>query len=74
MCISKRIFSEIFNIGRGCRQGDPISPCVFNICVDIMGIMIRQSRNIIGIHIRKEYCLFQCADDTIMFKILRIKT
>lgn len=65
--IQNGIFSEFFNIGRGCRQGDPISPYLFNICVEIMGIMIRQNKNIKGIHIQKEYCLFQYADDTIMF-------
>lgn len=32
-----------------------------------MGIMIRQNRIIRCIHIQKEYCLFQYADDTIMF-------
>lgn len=46
------------------------SPFLFNICVEIMGIMIRQNRNscIRDIHIQKEYSLFKYADDTIMFK------
>ena len=65
--IQNGIFSEFFNIGRGCRQGDPVSPYLFNICVEIMGIMIRQNKNIKGIYIEKEFCLFQYADDTIMF-------
>ena len=65
--IQNGIFSEFFNIGRGCRQGDPVSPYLFNICVEIMGILIRQNNNIKGIHIVKEFCLFQYADDTILF-------
>ena len=32
-----------------------------------MGILIRQNNNIKGIHIVKEFCLFQYADDTILF-------
>lgn len=47
-------FSECFITGRGCRQGEPISPYLFNICVVIMGTMIRQNRNMRGIHIQRE--------------------
>lgn len=65
--IQNGIFSDFFNIGRGCRQGDLISPYLFNICVEIMGIMIRQNRHIKGIHTQRYICLFQYADDTIMF-------
>ena len=58
-------FSEFFPIGRGCRQGDPISPYLFLLCVEIMGILLRQNKNIKGIYIEnKEYKLFQYADDT----------
>lgn len=66
--IQNGIFSDFFNIGRRCRQGDPISPYLFNICVENTGIMIRP------INLSKEYIykensgvFFQYADDTIMF-------
>jgi hypothetical protein len=65
--IQNGLFSEFFNIRRGCRQGDPIYPYLFNICVEIMGIMIRQNKNIKGIYFKREFCLFQYADDTILF-------
>ena len=66
--IQNGIFYEFFEIGRGCRQGDPVSPYLFNICVEIMGHMIRQNKNIRGIRIGKErVCLLQYADDTVLF-------
>ena len=63
-------FSTFFNIGRGCRQGDPISPYLVLLCVEIMGILIRKKQKIKGITIcNKEYTskLFQYADDTGIF-------
>ena len=69
MCYSVWVFSTFFNIGRGCRQGDPISPYLFLLCVEIMGILIRKKpQKIKGITIcNKEYKLFQYADDTGIF-------
>ena len=61
-------FLIFFPIGRGCRQEDPVSPYLFNLCVEIMGLMIRQNNNIKGIKIEKEtICLLQYADDTVLF-------
>ena len=41
--------SEIFNIQRGCRQGDPLSPYIFLICAEILAIQIRKNEKIKGI-------------------------
>ena len=54
-----------FHVRRGCRQGDPISPYLFVICVEILGIMIRENSNIKGIKVNDiENKVAQYADDT----------
>ena len=57
--------SEQFNIQRGCRQGDPIAPCLFIICAEILAILIKQNHDIGGIIINgNEHKISQYADDT----------
>ena len=65
-CILQNGFmSECFNLRRGCRQGDPISPYIFILCAEILGKMIRKNKDIKGISLNgKEYKLSQYADDT----------
>ena len=56
---------ECFYLERGGRQGDPISPYIFILCVEILGLMIRNDENVKGIKINgKEYKLSKYADDT----------
>ena len=60
--------SEFFNLKRGCRQGDPISPYIFIFCAEILGKMVRDNEIITGININgKEFRLSQYADDTQLF-------
>ena len=57
--------SEWFNINRGCRQGDPLSPYIFILCAEILANLIRQNENIKGIKVGdKEHLISQYADDT----------
>lgn len=57
--------SEFFYLESGCRQGDPISTYLFILCAEILGIMIRQNKNIKGIFVQnKENKISQYADDT----------
>lgn len=57
--------SSWFSIQRGCRQGDPISPYLFILCVEVLAIMVRENKNIKGIIINDvEHKIIQYADDT----------
>ena len=57
--------SKWFEISRGCRQGDPLSPYLFILCAEILALMIRKNQNIKGVKIRGiEYLISQYADDT----------
>ena len=57
--------SEWFKIGRGCRQGDPLSPYIFILCAETLALLIRKNKNIRGITVgEKEHLLLQYADDT----------
>ena len=62
------IFQSCFTLQRVCRQGGPISPYVLIFCVEILGKMIRNDRNLQGIKMNnKEFKLCQNADDTHVF-------
>jgi len=57
--------SEFFNIERGCRQGDPLSPYLFILCAEVLAIKIRNNKQIGGLKIVNiENKLSQFADDT----------
>jgi hypothetical protein len=43
--------SEFFNVQRGFRQTDPLSPYIFLLYGEILGILVKKSREIKGITI-----------------------
>ena len=57
--------SDFFDIGRGCRQGDPLSSYIFILCTEILTQKIKNNRNIKGLKIDgTEQLLSLFADDT----------
>ena len=61
-------YSEYFNIERGVRQGDPLSPYLFLLCAEILSQILRENNQIKGLKIRdKEAFLSQFADDTALY-------
>ena len=58
--IQTGIISEYLYPARGGRQEDPISPYLFLLCEEVLGILIRNYKDITGITIDgEEYKLFQ---------------
>ena len=68
-CIANNGFiSECFHINRSTRQGDPISPLVFILCLEILFITLRSDENIKGFKIENnELKLTAYADDATYF-------
>ena len=59
--------SDFFNLGRGVRQGCPLSPYLFILCAEILGNTVRKDNEVCGIKIFHTECkLSQYADDTTM--------
>ena len=71
-CINNGWSSEFFHLGRGVRQGCPLSPYLFILCAEILGNAIRNDESVHGIQIKNDNSevttkLSQYADDTTLF-------
>ena len=62
--INSGICTEHYSINRGVRQGDPLSPYLFIVTVELLAIAIRKSDDIRGVRIGDtESKIIQYADD-----------
>ena len=60
--------SSYFNVEKGVRQGDPLSPYLFILAAEIMSVHIRNNENIKGIKYgMSEIKVLSYADDTTVF-------
>ena len=68
-CISNNgYFSEYFELGRGIKQGCPISALLFILVAEVLAIHIQNNGKIKGINVGKQiYKICQLADDTTLF-------
>jgi hypothetical protein len=63
--INNGVTSKYFQLHQGVRQGDPLSPYLFILIVEILASIIRKSDNIKGIDMNgQSFKVLQYADDT----------
>ena len=62
--------SERAPLLRGCRRGDPISPCIFDVCAEVLSHALRECEEVRDIQVHDtEMLVSQYAADTTLFPV-----
>ena len=66
--INNNFLSPFFQVNNGVRQGDPLSPTIFVLCIEYLAIMLRQSTLYHGLQIGTELLKVSLfANDTVIY-------
>ena len=68
MCNKWRITTNYFKLGKGMRQGNPVSAYLFILCLEILFLLIKNNKYIKGIKMSENTFLYAAyADDSTFF-------
>ena len=66
--INNNFLSPFFEIKKGVRQGNPLSPTIYILYIERLAVMLRQSRQYKGIKLNKQtFKVSLLADDVAIF-------
>ena len=66
--INDNNLSHFFDVKRGVKQGDPLSPTIFILCIEYLAEMLRQSKEYQGFKINSHcFKVSLFADDTVIY-------
>lgn len=62
--ITNGLISALYKLSRGTKQGDPLSPLLFVLFLELLAVAVRADERIRGVQVGgKEHKLFLYADD-----------
>ena len=66
--VNNNYLSPFFEISKGVRQGDPLSPTIFIVCMQCLSNMLEQDKTFQGVVVSQEKIKFTMfADDILLF-------